>query len=507
MKKVTLLALALGFGLISYAQDSTATDNKEQKESTRKYRSWSIGADFGWSMLLGDFHFLEANKKDFNGDFGKFDPGFTFNLQKWYSTAWGYRGRFGWRTYSGSSDIYAFKANSAFQGDLSVQLNLTGLGGRNRINERKDAWIVNAGIGYSWADAWVYKNGQETFKLGSDKLPQFITDEEKDEKSHNTVYMPFGLEYRRRFAERWDFKVAVDAIWAMDDNFDGSETTVKDEWGQTSQVDPAVVGLAFGNTTNDFLVYFNVGVNYHFSWFKPHEDGTPIIYADGFSGLEKRVKANEDNLEKVMGDADNDGVSDYFDKEPETPEGYMVYGGGQAVDQDKDGIPDEIDEDPYSTKGAKVDASGRELDTDGDGVYDGMDLEPSSKPGAFVNYQGVTIIDKIGGGGAEAFLPMIYFDFDKANITSANYQRLATIARFLDANPNTKVVVFGHTDKVGGEQYNFKLSDRRAKASKMALVNDFGIDESRIEIVGKGKTQLASKRDDINRRAEFQIKK
>ena len=208
----------------------------------------------------------------------------------------------------------------------------------------------------------------------------------------------------------------------------------------------------------------------------------------------------------MMEDGDNDGVSDYFDKEPDTPEGYMVYGGGQAVDQDKDGIADDIDEDPYSTKGAKVDANGRELDDDGDGVPNSHDLEPNSKPGAFVNYQGVTIVDKVGGGGNnEAFLPNIYFDFNKSNVTSANYQRLATIAKFMEANPDVKLKVVGHTDKVGTESYNQGLSERRAKAAVKALVDDFGIDASRLEAVAKGKTMLVSKRDDINRRVEFHI--
>ena len=153
MKKVTMLALALSFGLLTFAQESTDSTKNTQEESTRKYRSWSVGADFGWSMLLGDFYFLEANKQDFNEDFGKFDPGITVNLQKWYSSAWGWRARAGWRSYSGSNGIYGFKANSAFQGDLGVQLNLSGIGNRNRNKERKDAWIVNVGFGYSWADA------------------------------------------------------------------------------------------------------------------------------------------------------------------------------------------------------------------------------------------------------------------------------------------------------------------------------------------------------------------
>lgn len=513
MKKVTLLLLGFAIALASTAQNSSSGDDSNQdttsvkKEESRKYRSWSIGGDFGWSMLLGDMYFLEANKQDYNNDFGKFDPGFSVNLQKWYSSAWGWRGRAGWMSYSGSRGIYASQTKSAFRGDFAIQLNLSGIGNRNRTEDRKDAWIVNAGFGYTSANTIVYKEGEEFLKLGSDIYPKFLSQKQKEEKSHNEVFMPFGIEWRYRLSERWDMKLAVDAIWSLSDNFDGSETTVKDEWGQTGQQTVDVVNLAFGNTTNDFLVYLNVGVNYHFSWFKPHSDSNPIVYVG--PGHDPRVDKLVKDVSTLMGDGDNDGVSDYFDKEPDTPEGYMVYGGGQAVDQDGDGVADNIDEDPYSTKGCAVDERGRELDDDGDGVPNCKDLESNSKPGAFVNHQGVTIIDRIGGGAGanEAFLPNVYFDFNKSNVTTANYQRLSTVVRFLEANPNAKLMVIGHTDKVGSESYNNGLSERRAKAAKKALVEDFGIDESRLEIVAKGKSQLMSKRNDINRRVMFEVKK
>jgi hypothetical protein len=41
---------------------------------------------------------------------------------------------------------------------------------------------------------------------------QFISDSEREEKSHNTVYMPFGIEYRYRIATRWDLKLAIDGL-------------------------------------------------------------------------------------------------------------------------------------------------------------------------------------------------------------------------------------------------------------------------------------------------------
>lgn len=508
MKKVTTLFLALVFALGANAQGDNTGDNtnqtqqKSNDDNSRLYRSWAIGADFGWSMLLGDMYFLEANQEDYNSDFGGFDPGFTVNLQKWYSSAWGWRGRAGILSYSGSNGIYGTNTKSSMRGEIEIMLNLSGIGTRNRRNTRKDAWIVHTGFGYSWANTIVYKYGQEFLKLGADQYPQFISQSEKDENIHNTVYMPFGLEWRYRFAERWDFKLALDANWALDDELDGSAITLQEDATPIGNT-PEYRNLQFANTTNDFLVYLNLGVNYYFSWFKPHEDPTPIIYMD--PGKDPRVDDLVDKMGKLLTDKDDDGVSDYFDKEPDTPEGYKVYGGGQAVDQDGDGVPDGADEDPFSTPGEKVDANGRELDDDGDGVPNGRDEEPNTKPGSMVNFQGKEISGNDDNSASEAFIPNIYFDFDKSNITSANYQRLAVIARFLQNNPGVNLIAVGHTDKVGSEAYNQGLSERRAIAAKRALVDEFGIDPSRIEMDWKGKTQLVSKRGDINRRVEFHI--
>ena len=209
-----------------------------------------------------------------------------------------------------------------------------------------------------------------------------------------------------------------------------------------------------------------------------------------------------------MEDGDNDGVSDYFDKDPETPEGYIVDGSGVAQDTDKDGIPDELDDDPYSTKGAQVDANGVEYDQDADGIPDAKDLEQNTPTGQLVNFQGVSIKDRIGGGGGNDsyFLPSVYFDFNKSLVTKANYQRMAVIANYMKANPNAKLEVVGHTDPIGTESYNTNLSERRAKAVVKALVNDFDMDESRLEVTAKGESELVSKRNDINRRVEFRIK-
>ena len=83
---------------------------------------------------------------------------------------------------------------------------------------------------------------------------------------------------------------------------------------------------------------------------------------------------------------------------------------------------------------------------------------------------------------------------------------MAVIANYMKANPNAKLEVVGHTDPIGTESYNTNLSERRAKAVVKALVNDFDMDESRLEVTAKGESELVSKRNDINRRVEFRIK-
>ena len=62
------------------------------------------------------------------------------------------------------------------------------------------------------------------------------------------------------------------------------------------------------------------------------------------------------------------------------------------------------------------------------------------------------------------------------------------VVKTLKDNPDTKVVIEGHTDSIGGDAYNKKLSERRAEAVKRYLVRQ-GIDAGRIRTVGHGKTK------------------
>ena len=78
------------------------------------------------------------------------------------------------------------------------------------------------------------------------------------------------------------------------------------------------------------------------------------------------------------------------------------------------------------------------------------------------------------------------FGFDKANLKDEGKEALNEAAAKIKANPEIKaVIVTGHTDKIGSDAYNQKLSERRANQVKDYLAAQ-GVDQSIIQAVGKG---------------------
>jgi outer membrane protein OmpA-like peptidoglycan-associated protein len=75
----------------------------------------------------------------------------------------------------------------------------------------------------------------------------------------------------------------------------------------------------------------------------------------------------------------------------------------------------------------------------------------------------------------------ILFDFNEATIKPASRPTLDQMGKLLQTMPDLKLLVVGHTDTVGGFDYNLKLSQRRAAAVVQDLVTSYGIDPSRLQ--------------------------
>ena len=102
----------------------------------------------------------------------------------------------------------------------------------------------------------------------------------------------------------------------------------------------------------------------------------------------------------------------------------------------------------------------------------------------------------------------IYFDTDAATVKKESYGILLEIANMLRDNSDINVQIVGHTDNQGEENYNQILSENRARAVKQILVEEFGINEDKLQFMGKGESEpvgdnSTEKGRANNRRVEF----
>jgi OOP family OmpA-OmpF porin len=83
----------------------------------------------------------------------------------------------------------------------------------------------------------------------------------------------------------------------------------------------------------------------------------------------------------------------------------------------------------------------------------------------------------------------VEFEFNKDTVVAIYGDQLDSIAAAMKTHQDIDLVLEGHTDSRGSDDYNMSLSDRRAKAVKAKLVADFGIPAERVSAMGYGETQ------------------
>jgi len=104
----------------------------------------------------------------------------------------------------------------------------------------------------------------------------------------------------------------------------------------------------------------------------------------------------------------------------------------------------------------------------------------------------------------------VHFDFDKAVIRRGDVKILDASAGWLKANPEQLLLIEGHCDERGTNEYNLALGERRAKAAMSYLVSR-GVQASRITLISYGKerplcTEKAERCWARNRRDHFLVK-
>ncbi len=128
------------------------------------------------------------------------------------------------------------------------------------------------------------------------------------------------------------------------------------------------------------------------------------------------------------------------------------------------------------------------LDSDGDGILDSADQCPNTPRGADVNSVGCWIVKGLR------------FDFNSAEVKPEYHPLLERVADILRENPSLRIEIQGHTDSIGPEDYNMKLSERRAQAVADYLASH-GISADRMEVVGVGEADPVASNDTEEGRA------
>jgi len=118
-------------------------------------------------------------------------------------------------------------------------------------------------------------------------------------------------------------------------------------------------------------------------------------------------------------------------------------------------------------------------------------------------------VERVGEGILVTFDSGILFDFDSAELRAEARTNLANLARSLQEFDKTSVMLVGHTDSIGSDEYNQRLSERRARAAAEFLISQ-GVARDRIVALGRGELEPVASNDDEwgrqqNRRVEVAI--
>jgi outer membrane protein OmpA-like peptidoglycan-associated protein len=124
------------------------------------------------------------------------------------------------------------------------------------------------------------------------------------------------------------------------------------------------------------------------------------------------------------------------------------------------------------------------------------------------NIPGATV-ERVGEGIQVTFASGLLYDFDSDRVRADAASNLRTLAQSLDKYPDTELVIVGHTDDKGTDDYNLDLSQRRSAAAASYLVSQ-GVDRARIRTMGRGEGEPKAENDSeanrqLNRRVEVAI--
>lgn len=232
-------------------------------------------------------------------------------------------------------------------------------------------------------------------------------------------------------------------------------------------------------------------------------EGCPDTDADG-------IPDNLDDCPEEAGPKENNGCPDtdgdgVLDKDDACKEVAGLVELNGCPDADEDGIADAEDECPQEAGDAENKGCPWP-DTDGDGVLDKDDTcpeEAGTVEGAGCPDTSAAVVAQLNEVGSS-----IFFAAESAKLMGKKVMTaLAEIKKVLDENPKASIIIEGHASTDGSEEYNQKLSLKRAEAVQAKLI-ELGIDSSRLVVKPLGESMPINGDDAVedkskSRRVEF----
>jgi outer membrane protein OmpA-like peptidoglycan-associated protein len=114
-------------------------------------------------------------------------------------------------------------------------------------------------------------------------------------------------------------------------------------------------------------------------------------------------------------------------------------------------------------------------------------------------------VQRVGEGIVVTFADGLLFPFNSTDLLPAGQDNLRNLAASLKANPETEVLIVGHTDAVGSDTYNQSLSEQRASSAASILASN-GIPRDRIRTSGRGELEpIADNESEAGRQSNRRV--
>lgn len=428
--------------LVGLSSQLFAQDSGRFSEKT--FRTWSVGVHGG---VLSQNTIFNGKERDFQT--AKESIGYGAFIKKQLFPSLGIQADFlrgeveGLRYNTGAVNAngdYIYDGSSSYKTKIEWSAALTAVYNIANISINSENAIltpyVKAGAGYMIAGAT------------TTNVPLSA-----NEGYEERWFVPVGAGFKLGVAKGINVDLGYDVNFVKSDKFDGFNSG-----GKNDKFSYGHIGLEFaiGNKEKPQLQNYSALANLR---NQTKEESDELRRA--LSTAEQNAARDREQYAKDMGDEDNDGVANKFDKCPGTKSGTVVDGSGCPIKVQREVIKE--------TKVVVTEADRKVVDE------------------AIKNLE---------------------FDLGKATIRSTSYATLNKVAALL-IEKNFSLKLAGHTDNTGSMALNLRLSKERAESIKAYLVSQ-GANASRIEAMGYGPNQpIASNKTaegrQKNRRVEFTL--